>query len=95
MAHRLQRQGRRSFLVRYKGFGPSFDEWKREEDVSEQLIREYDELCRLAGTRDPMIDTTPAPTSRKTAPTPKRLDRGRSTQAQNRDRDERAAQRRG
>jgi hypothetical protein len=44
MAHQYQRQGRRSFLVRYKGFCPSFDEWKREEDVSKQLIKEYDEL---------------------------------------------------
>jgi hypothetical protein len=94
MAHR---QGRyqRSFLVRYKGFGPSFDEWKREEDVSEHLIREYDELCRLAGARDPVIDTAPAPTSRKPAPAPKGLDRSRSTQAQNQDRDARAARRRG
>jgi hypothetical protein len=30
-------KGQRKFLVRYKGFGLSFDEWKREEDVSEQL----------------------------------------------------------
>jgi hypothetical protein len=32
-------KGQRKFLVRYKGFGPSFDEWKREEDVSEQLVK--------------------------------------------------------
>ena len=94
MAHR-QRRDRRIFLVRYKGFGPSFDEWKREEDVSEQLIKEYDELCRLAGARDPLVGTAPAPTLRKPAPAPKRLDRSRSTQAQSRDRDERAARRRG
>jgi hypothetical protein len=93
MAHR-QRRSQRVFLVRYKGFGPSFDEWKREEDVSEQLIKEYDELCRLAA-RDPVIDTAPAPTSSKPASAPKRLDKSRSTQAQNRDRDERAARRRG
>ncbi len=92
LAHRLQRQGRRSFLVRYKGFGPSFDEWKREEDVSEQLIKEYDELCRLAGVQE----GTSAPTSsRRPASAPKRPDRSRSTQAQTRDRDERAARRRG
>ncbi len=91
MAHR-QRHSRRLFLVRYKGFGPSFDEWKREEDVSEQLIREYNELCRLAGAQDPVTETAPAPTSsRKPASAPKRPDRSRSTQAQNRDRDERAA----
>ena len=94
MAHR-RRHGRRLFLVRYKGFGPSFDEWKREEDVSEQLVREYDELCRLAGDRDPAVDTAPAPTPRQPAPVPKRLDRSRSAQAQSRDRDERAARRRG
>jgi hypothetical protein len=71
MAHRQQRYGRRFFLVRYKGFGPSFDEWKREEDVSEQLIREYDELCRLAGAQE----ETPAPTSsRRPAAAPKRPD---------------------
>jgi hypothetical protein len=95
MAHRHQRHGRRFFLVRYKGFGPSFDEWKREEDVSEQLVREYDELCRLADARDPVIDTAPAPASRKPASAPKRLDRSRNTQARNRDRDERAARHRG
>jgi hypothetical protein len=94
MAHR-QRSSQRVFLVRYKGFGPSFDEWKREEDVSEQLIKEYDELCRLAGAQNPVIETAPAPTSRKPASAPKRLDRSLSTQAQNRDRDERAARRRG
>ena len=95
MAHRHQRHGRRFFLVRYKGFGPSFDEWKREEDVSEQLVKEYDELCRLAGARDPIVDTAPAPTSRKPTPAPKRLDTSRNAQAQSRDRDARAARRRG
>jgi hypothetical protein len=46
------REGRRRFLVRYKGFGPAYDEWKSEQDVSPQLIEEYDELCRLALTGD-------------------------------------------
>jgi hypothetical protein len=79
-----------------RGFGPSFDEWKPEEDVSEHLIREYDELCRLAGAQEPVTETAPAPTSsRRPACAPKRPDRSRSTQAQNRDRDERAARRRG
>ncbi len=94
MAHR-QRRNQRLFLVRYKGFGPSFDEWKREEDVSERLIREYDELCRLAGVQDPVTETSPAPTSRRPASAPKRPVRSRGTQAQNRDRVERAARRRG
>ena len=44
----LDRQNGRRFLVRCKGFGPSYDEWKSEKDVSERLVKEYDELCRLA-----------------------------------------------
>ena len=55
MAHQ-RRCGRRRFLVQYKGFSPAYDEWKSEQDVSPQLIEEYDELWRLAltgvGTRD-------------------------------------------
>jgi hypothetical protein len=39
VAHR-RTHGQRRFLVRYKGFGPSFDEWEREEDVSEQLVKD-------------------------------------------------------
>ncbi len=71
MAHRYQHQGLQSFLVRYKGFYPSFDEWTREEDVSEQLIKEYDELCRLAGAQE----EASAPTSSRRPPTaPKRPD---------------------
>ena len=96
VAHRYRLNGRRHFLVRYKGFGPSFDEWKREEDVSEQLIREYDELCRLAGASDPKPKTAPGPaSSRRSASALKRPEQSRSTQAQNRDRDERASRRRG
>ena len=96
MAHRQHRRGRRLFLVRYKGFGPSFDEWKREEDVSEQLIREYEELCRLAGDQDPVSEKAQVQTpSRRPVTAPKRPDRSRSTQAQARDRDEREARRRG
>jgi hypothetical protein len=96
MAHWQHRRCRRLFLVRYKGFGPSFDEWKLEEDVSEQLIREYEELCRLAGAQDPVSEKAPVPTpSRRPATAPNRPDRSRSTQAQVRDRDERATRRRG
>ena len=55
VAHQ-RRCGRRRFLVQYKGFSPAYDEWKSEQDVSPQLIEEYDELWRLAltgvGTRD-------------------------------------------
>ena len=43
------RKGARRFLVRFKGFGPAFDEWKEEADVSEVLVQAYDELCRRAG----------------------------------------------
>ena len=82
MAHQYHRLGRRSFLVRYKGFGPSFNEWKREEDVSEQLRKEYDDLCRLTGTQE----GASAPTSsRRPATAPRRPDPSRSTQTQVRD----------
>ena len=40
--------GRRRFLVRFKGFGPEFDEWKSEADVSEKLVQAYDDLCQRA-----------------------------------------------
>ncbi len=43
------RSGRRRFLVRYKGFGPEFDEWKDEADVSVRLVEAYDELCQRTG----------------------------------------------
>ena len=43
------RKGARRFLLRFKGFGPAFDEWKEEADVSEVLVQAYDELCRRAG----------------------------------------------
>ena len=92
MAHRLQRQGRRSFLVRYKGFGPSFNEWKREKDVSEHLVKEYNELCHLAGVP---WEASAQTSFRRPAAAPKRPDRTRDTQAQVRNRDERAARRQG
>ena len=52
VATRPARNGARRFLVRYKGFGPAFDEWKEEADVSEVLVQAYDELCRRAGGED-------------------------------------------
>ena len=94
VAHRWCK-GQRKFLVRYKGFGPSFDEWKQEEDVSEQLVKDYDELCRLFCAQDLVTAATPAPTSsRAPASTPSEPDPSRRIQAQRRDRDERAARRR-
>jgi len=53
--------GRRMFLVRYKGFGPAYDEWKAERDVSPQLIKEYDELCRLAAPGGVTAAVSPVP----------------------------------
>ena len=50
VATKAARAGRRRFLVRYKGFGPEFDEWKDEADVSVCLVEAYDELCQR--TRD-------------------------------------------
>ena len=60
VAHRGRRgkPGRR-FLVRYKGFGPSYDEWKTEKDVSAKLVEEYDELCRLSTPEG--LDVPPPP----------------------------------
>ncbi len=82
VAHRW-RKGQHKFLVRYKGFGPSFDEWKREEDVSEQLIKGYDELCRLSSAQDPVAAAAPAPaSSRAPASTPAEPDPSRRIQAQ-------------
>ena len=41
-------KGRRRYLVRYKGFSATFDEWKRTCDVSEELVQDYEELLRRA-----------------------------------------------
>jgi hypothetical protein len=74
VAH-LWRKGERKFLVRYKGFGPSFDEWKREEDVSEELVKGYDELCSLSCVQDPVTAAAPASaSSRAPASTPSEPD---------------------
>jgi len=95
VAHR-RTHGQRRFLVRYKGFGPSFDEWKREEDVSEHLIKGYDELCRLASAQDPTATAALAPTPpRKPASAPASSDPFRRLQKQKRDRDARALRRQG
>ena len=39
---------RRRYLVRYKGFSAAFDEWKRTCDVSDVLVRDYEELLEQA-----------------------------------------------
>ena len=89
-----RRGGVRRFLVRYKGFGPAYDEWKSERDVSPRLIEEYDELCRLARPGDSAAAASspdPQPTRSSGVTTTTRPQR---TQSQKRDRDERAARRR-
>ena len=88
----MDRKNGRRFLVRYKGFGPSYDEWKSEKDVSERLVREYDELCRLA-----RVDGSQAVTStkRRAAALPIRGADTRESRAdaQKRERNERAGKR--
>ena len=85
--------GRRMFLVRYKGFGPAYDEWKTEHDVSPQLIKEYDELCRLAapGGVTAAVPPVPQPARAKASTSAASSQR---TQSQKQDRDARAARRR-
>lgn len=88
------RHGFRYFLIRYKGFGPSFDEWKRGENVSEQLVNEYDEMCRVDCPQGPMTAAALAlAPPRAPASIPARPDPIRRSQAQRQDRDERAARR--
>ena len=82
--------GRRKFLVRYKGFGPAYDEWKAERDVSPQLIKEYDELCRLAFPGGAAISPVPRPARAKVCTSAASSQRD---QSQKQDRDARAARR--
>jgi hypothetical protein len=91
-SHRGPKNNRR-FLVRYKGFGPAYDEWKSEHDVSPQLIKEYDELCRLAvpGGVTVAVSPVPRPARAKVSTTAASSQR---TQSQKEDRDARAARRR-
>ena len=53
-------KGLRRYLVRYKGFSAAFDEWKRTCDVSEELVRDYEELlsraCRTGP--EPVVEAT-------------------------------------
>jgi hypothetical protein len=94
VAHQRGQNGnRRRFLVRYKGFGPAFDEWKTERDVSPQPIKEYDELCQLAFTEgataaavSPVSRPTKSKVSTSAAPSQR-------AQSQKQDRDARAARR--
>ena len=88
----LDRKNGRRFLVRYKGFGPSYDEWKSEKDVSERLVREYDELCRLARTDGSQAAANP---KRRAVAVPMRGEDTRETRAetQKRERNERAGKR--
>ena len=91
-SHRGPKKNRR-FLVRYKGFGPAYDEWKAEHDVSPQLIKEYDELCRLAapGGVTAAVPPVPQPARAKASTSGASSQR---TQSQKQDRDARAARRR-
>jgi len=83
-------KNRRRFLVRYKGFGPAYDEWKAERDVSPQLIKEYDELCRLAFPGGAAISPVPRPARAKVCTSAASSQRD---QSQKQDRDARAARR--
>ena len=89
-SHRGPGRNRRQFLVRYKGFGPAYDEWKAEHDVSPQLIKEYDELCRLAFPGGAAISPVPRPARAKVCTSAASSQRD---QSQKQDRDARAARR--
>jgi hypothetical protein len=94
VAHRGRRgkPGRR-FLVRYKGFGPSYDEWKTEKDVSAKLIEEYDELCRLSTPEG--LDVPPPPPKPQASRSPPAASAkpGKLAMLQRQGRDARAARR--
>ena len=51
MAH-VGTGSRRRYLVRYKGFSAAFDEWKRTCDVSDVLVRDYEELLERSRPAD-------------------------------------------
>ena len=91
-SHRGPGRNRRKFLVRYKAFGPAYDEWKAEHDVSPQLIKEYDELCRLAvpGGVTAAVSPVPRPARAKVSTSTASSQRA---QSQKQDRDARAARR--
>jgi len=94
VAHRGRRgkPGRR-FLVRYKGFGPSYDEWKTEKDVSAKLVEEYDELCRLSTPEG--LDVPPPPPKPQASRNPPAASAkpGKLAMLQRQGRDARAARR--
>ena len=57
---------RRRYLVRYKGFSAAFDEWKRTSDVSDVLVRDYEELLERARPSDdpPVVEAKSRATRR-------------------------------
>ena len=66
VSHEMGKRGARPsrYLVRYKGFDASFDEWKLPDDVSQVLVDEYQALLEQA-----MVDGwIPKPNKKKRAP---------------------------
>ncbi len=54
VASRVTKAGAVKYLVRYKGFSAAFDEWKGSKDVSEALVKDYQELvARAAKATEP------------------------------------------
>ena len=68
-------------------------EWKSEHDVSPQLIKEYDELCRLVVPGGVTVAVSPVPRLAR-AKVSTTAASSQRTQSQKEDRDARAARRR-
>jgi hypothetical protein len=87
--------GQKHILLLYyhdKGFGPSYDEWKFEEEVSVQRIKAHDKLCRLECPIGPSAPAAP-PLPRAPEPSaPSKLTPTQRSQVQHQSRDERVAQ---
>ena len=58
----------KKYLVRYKGFDASFDEWKAPRDVSQVLIDGYQELLTQALKAGVITESSPAKTGAKREP---------------------------
>lgn len=58
----------KKYLVRYKGFDASFDEWKAPRDVSQVLIDGYQELLTQALKAGVIAEGSPAKTGAKRGP---------------------------
>jgi len=58
----------KKYLVRYKGFDASFDEWKAPRDVSQVLIDGYQELLTQALKAGVVAEGSPAKTGAKREP---------------------------